>query len=151
MFESKLNAGRMFQNFAKRWRKGWRCIWSLVSWGKTEGFKLIHSGGLSLIIHLIFLKLSLSLLNSAHTHNSNSNTNTVSVVSDQCFVLNHKHKEIFQIFDTSGRNLKIKVINIHHIVHVFHNLFLRIGLGSDGSHWYSHLLLIFDFYGAFCT
>lgn len=106
--------------FAKRRRKGWICIWSLVSWGKTEGFKLIISAGLSLIIRLIFLKLNLSLLNSAHTHNSESNTNTVSVVSDQCFILNQKYKEIFKIFDTRGRNLRIKVINIHHIVHVFH-------------------------------
>lgn len=120
MFESTLNAGRMFQNIILQRDEGWICTWSLVSWGKTEGLKLIHSGGLSLIIHLIFLELNLSLLNSAHTHNSESNTNTVSVVSDQCFILNQKYKEIFQIFDTRGRNLRIKVINIHHIVHVFH-------------------------------
>lgn len=105
--------------------------------GKNEFVYEVYSGGLSLIIHLIFLKLNLSLLNSAHIHNSESNTNTVTVVSDQCFILNQKYKEIFQTFDTRGRNLRIKVINIHHIVHVFHNLFLRIGLGSynfDGSH-----------------
>lgn len=140
MFESTLNAGRMFQNVILQRDEG-----------KDEFVYEVYSAGLSLIIHLIFLKLNLSLLNSAHIHNSESNTNTVTVVSDQCFILNQKYKEIFQIFDTRGRNLRIKVINIHHIVHVFHNLFLRIGLGSynfDGSHWYSHLLLI---YGAFCV
>lgn len=117
-------------HFAKRWRKGWICTWSLVSWGKTEGLKLIHSGGLSLIIHLIFLELNLSLLNSAHIHNSESNTNAVSVVSDQCFILNQKYKEIFQIFDTRGRNLRIKVINIHHMCFTF-IIFFLIGAGSE--------------------
>lgn len=38
--------------------------------GKDEFVYEVYSGGLSLIIHLIFLKLNLSLLNSAHTHNS---------------------------------------------------------------------------------
>lgn len=108
MFESTLNAGRMFQNVILQRDEG-----------KDEFVYEVYSGGLSLIIHLIFLKLNLSLLNSAHAHNSESNTNAVSVVSDQCFILNQKYKEIFQIFDTRGRNLRIKVINIHHMCFTF--------------------------------